>query len=577
MILQALCEYYDRKAGGEDALAPIGFEPKEISFVIVLDHLGQFIDLEDTRQGEGKKKTGRVFMVPKGKKRPGKNSWQTAFLLWDHVGYVLGHTDSENPVDRQRAAKQRISFIQRIKDSFSKLDDVDEDITAVLTFLERGDFQQVFNHASWNELRSSNANLSFRLSNRTELVCQCKAARLAAIDTYGDEAETQYCLTSGTEDVIERLHPPIKGVWGAQSSGADIISFNWPASCSHGKKQGLNAPIGRQAAFAYTTALNHLLRRGSRQRMQIGDASTVFWAERAHPFEDEFLDFIEADPDDPDRHVQAVRALYASPQTGRGDVSEDPTRFYVLGLAPNAARIAVRFWHFSTVADLARNIRRHFDDLAIEHEPNDPEFPSLSRLLESIAAQGKRDNIPPNLAGDVIKAILAGTPYPWTLLTAAIRRIRAEQRVTHVLAALIKAVLVRRNRHHTREVNVSLDPANTNIGYRLGRLFATLERAQESASPGINTTIRDRFYGAASATPVTVFPQLMKLKNHHLAKLEHRGQAVKLEKLIGEIIDEITDFPAHLDMADQGRFAVGYYHQRQAFYRKSGIPQGEQP
>lgn len=539
---------------------------------MVLDKGGEFVDLEDTRTGEGKRKTARSFIVPQSIKRSGKNSWQTAYLLWDHIGYVLGYAERED--DLERAIKQHDSFIERIRQAFPQ-PDADEGVQTVLTFLENANFQPIYQHPHWEELRKSKGNVSFRLVNDLELVCQRQAVRSAAGKTAAADSARQRCLITGEEDTIERLHAPIKGVWGAQTSGANIVSFNLDAFNSYGKAQGFNAPVGQKAAFKYTSALNHLLRRGSRQRLQVGDASTIFWAEKEHPLEGDFLDFFETDADDPARNISAVRSLYRAPETGTGYVSDAQTRFYVLGLAPNAARIAVRFWHHSTAADLAGNIRQHFDDLRIVRSSRDAEFLSLSRLLQSTAIQGKRENILPNLAGDVMKAILAGTPYPWTLLTAAVGRIRAEHHVNYPRAALIKAVLVRKNRHHSQEVDMSLDRNNTNIGYRLGRLFAVLERAQEAANPGINATIRERYYGAASATPVTVLPQLLKLKNHHIAKLENRGLVVNLEKLLGEIMDGIYDFPPHLAMEDQGRFAIGYYHQRQAFFTPSSATQGE--
>jgi CRISPR-associated protein Csd1 len=434
MILQALKEYYDRKThDGGTELAPAGFEPKEIPFVIVLDQNGNFIDLEDTRDGDGKKKTGQIRFVPQGVKRSGKNSWQTAYLLWDHIGYVFGYAED----DPERAQKQHESFIGRIRQAFPE-PDADEGVSAVLTFLERADFQLVYQHSYWDEMQKIKGNISFRLLNDIDLICQRPAVRAAVEHIETTDAVQQRCLISGENEVIERLHPSIKGVWGAQTSGANIVSFNLDAFNSYGKTQGFNAPIGQKTAFAYTSALNHLLRKGSRQRLQVGDASAVFWAEKEHPLEDDFLALFEADRDDPDRNINAVRTLYRAPEAGTGHISDDDTRFYVLGLAPNAARIAIRFWHYSTVSEIAGNMRQHFDDLRIVHGPRDPEFLSLSRLLESTALQEKRDHIPPNLAGDFMRAILSGTPYPWTLLTAAIRRIRAEQRLTYPRAASSK-------------------------------------------------------------------------------------------------------------------------------------------
>jgi CRISPR-associated protein Csd1 len=342
---------------------------------------------------------------------------------------------------------------------------------------------------------------------------------------------------------------------------------------SYGKQQSYNAPTSKKAAFAYTTALNQMLARDSRQKIFVGDATTVFWAERKNPLEDVFSDvFGEPVKENPDSQTAAVRTLYNAPESGAPPLDEDLTPFYVLGLAPNAARIAVCFWYPGTVGEAARHIKQHFDDCAIVHSPKQPDHLSLFRLLVSTALLGKSENIPPNLAGDFMKSILAGTAYPHTLLTSALRRCRAEQDVSYSRAALIKACLIRSNKNNSeKEVGMSLDTTNINPGYLLGRLFAALERAQENASPGINATIRDRFYGAASSTPVAVFPHLMKLKVHHIAKLENRGQAVNLERLIGEIMDKVAAnhaFPSHLNLQDQGRFAVGYYHQRQDFFTK---------
>ncbi len=576
MILQALNEYYQRKTcEATTELAPLGFEKKEIPFVIVLGRGGHFVDLEDTRIGEGRKKSGRIFIVPQGEK---KTSGIAANLLWDTMGYVLGvvsiakaeRLDADKlKKEQQRSHEMHAAFIRRIEETFAE-SVADEGVNAVLAFLKAQDFEQLYTHSNWQECKSGTGNISFRLLNETELVCQRPAVQdtITSISS-GRQQQKNCCLITGEFDVIARLHPAIKGVWGAQTAGANIVSFNLDAFNSYGKTQGLNAPVGERAVFAYTTALNHLLRKGSRQRMQVGDATTVFWAGKAHPVEDSFFDWIEEDRDDPDRHIQAVRALYAAPQTGAVPIDDDSTRFYVLGLSPNAARIAVRFWYVCTVGELARNIREYFDEIHIEHAPYEAEFLSLFRLLTTTALQGKAENIPPNLAGDVMKAILAGTPYPRTLLVAALRRVRAERKVDYPHAAAIKAVLIRNSRSEQKEIGVSLDEQNTNVGYRLGRLFAVLEHAQEAANPGINATIRDRFYGAASSTPVIAFSHLMKLKNHHIAKLENRGQAVNLEKLIGQIIDGVDNFPPHLSLDDQGRFAIGYYHQRQAFYKKS--------
>ncbi|MDC8444492.1 MAG: type I-C CRISPR-associated protein Cas8c/Csd1 [Nitrosomonas sp.] len=562
MILQALNEYYQRKSRLPDSnLAPPGFEHKAIPFLIVLTADGRFAGLDDTREGEGKKKIAKTYLVPQMVKR---SSDVAANLLWDHSGYVFGVDNKGKP---ERVREQHLAFIETIRSRFAVSDDAG--IQAVLSFLEHSNFESVFLHPLWPEIQETGANLTFRLQGDSEPVCERPALVALSVTEKIDSEKTALCLVSGEEDAIERLHPSVKGVWGAQSSGASIVSFNLDAFSSYGKSQGGNAPVGKRAVFAYTTALNRLLAKDSRQRIQVGDASTVFWAATpGHPMEELFPGlFGEPSKDNPDLGTAAVAALLNAPKTGAGGFEDDDTRFYVLGLAPNAARIAVRFWHVKTVGELAVNIRRHFDDLRMVHAPHELETLSLFRVLIATAMLGKSENIPPNLGGDVMRSVIEGLPYPQTLLSGAIRRIRAEQEVTYPRAAIIKACINRQS--GKEELKVSLDENNTNTAYRLGRLFAVLERIQERANPGINATIRDRYYGAASGTPVTVLPTLLKLKNHHLAKLDNKGEVINYEKLLGQIMDGIIDFPAQLGLQDQGRFAIGYYHQRQAFFTKS--------
>lgn len=577
MILQSLKEYYDRKVEDpEGALAPEGFEAKEIPFIIVIDKQGNLLNIEDTRSGDGKKKRAKSFLVPQGAK---KSVNVAANMLWGNAEYVLGIPDSKKLEERKSKDKED-DYRTRLKEMHSAFADKirnlppdDPGVMAVMKFNENVPFDKLENCGeTWDEISMANPNMTFRLHEDSNLVCQ-RPSVIKALQkkSESDDGSLATCLVSGEMSEIERLHPAIKGVWGAQTSGANIVSFNQRSFESYGKegRQGENAPIGKAATFAYTTALNALLGKDSAQRLQIGDASTVFWAEKSNELETTITGlFSEPPKDDPDRNVRAVESLYKSVQSGAFSTDSDNTRFYVLGLAPNASRISVRFWQVGTVAEMAGRIRRYFDELAIVHGPRESAYLSLFRLLVNIATQGKADNIPPNLAGDTMRAILSGLPYPATLLQAAIRRIHAEREVNHPRAALIKACINRNS--GKEELTVSLDESNINQAYRLGRLFAALERAQERANPGINATIRDRYYSSASASPSTAFPVLMRLKNHHIAKLENRGEAVNLEKLVGSITDGIVSngFPAHLTLEDQGRFAIGYYHQRQDFFRK---------
>ena len=558
MILQALCDYYERKPD----LPRLGFETKAIPFVIEINSAGQLVQIEDTRTLEGKKKFARNFLMPQGVK---KTSGVAANLLWDNAEYVLGITSTGKP---ERVQEQHTEFRAKLDALSEKTGDAG--LEAVRNFLHTADRTQLEADPLWPEILETNPVMTFRLNGDLGLVCQRPAIR-SVLEKVETDAEEITCSISGEQDAFERLHTSIKGVWGAQSSGANIVSFNKDAFNSFGKEQGANAPIGKRAAFSYTTALNYLLSKESTQRIQVGDASTVFWSEKHTDLEDSFADLFDEPPkDDPAKQTRAIEALFKAPQTGALSDEGGKTRFYVLGLAPNAARISVRFWQVDTVAEMSARIRQHFEDLEIIHASFEKPYLSLFRLLVATASQGKSENIPPNLAGEFMRAILAGLPYPQTLLQAAVRRIRAEREVNYPRAALIKACLNRQARFspsQEKEIAVSLDDSNTNPGYRIGRLFAALEKIQEEAvNP--NATIRDRFYGAASSTPVTVFANLMKLKNHHLSKMEE-GRKRYFEKLIGQIMSDINDFPAHLSLADQGRFAIGYYHQRQAFFTKS--------
>jgi CRISPR-associated protein Csd1 len=465
----------------------------------------------------------------------------------------------------------------------------DAGVRAVLAALDRADWSVLQAHPAWPDIAEANLVMTFRLAGDIDLVCQRPAIVAAATQTaLGDERQLN-CLIDGTLAPVQRLHASIKGVWGAQSSGANIVSFNARAFESYGKteRQGENAPIGQRAAFAYTTALNHLLEQGSRNRVQIGDASTVFWADGASAFDGAFTlaDFFGETRDEPDRGVRAVQALYQALSSGQLPVGERDLTFFVLGLAPNAARISIRFWLRAPLRELAPRILAHFEDLrVVQRFESDPPVPSLFRLLSSLALQGKLDNVPPRLAGEWMRAILEGLPYPATLLNAAVMRCKAEQDVTYLRAAVLKAWLNREHRRRhpdfptaTQHFKERLDVDQTDTPYRLGRLFAVLEHVQRQAMPGINATIRDRYYSAASTTPVAVFTTLLRLKNAHLKKLSD-GQNAWFERLIGEVLAPLQDFPRQLTLPQQGRFALGYYHQRQDFFtRKDPVRTADRP
>lgn len=571
MILQALNRYYERSEG----LPREGWVRRGVDYVVVLDEQGQCVNLEPAGElKKGKLAPGEKLVTAIGKQAmKHTNSGKDANLLWDNASFVFG-TGNKGDIKLASFLAALDAWLGGVQDP--GVEAVRKFCLGLQASSEAANIL-VERFQAKEDFDKRDPVLVFRLTSDLEYIHMRLAVRSAYESALlatrsGSELRGNCLVTGGTDVPLAPNESVIKGVWGGQPAGCNIVSFNARAFESYGKRErnGENAPISVQASFAYTTALNHLL--SSKQRIPVGDTSTVFWAEEAHDLENAIPDLFGDSPkDDPDRNVRAVAALYAAVHAGKFTQGGPDTRFHVLGLAPNAARISIRFWETATAAELAKRIKQHFDDLDVVHAEYEPQYLSLFRLLTGVALLNKADNIPPNLGGEVMRAILEGLPYPAQLLNLAVARCRAEQKPTHARAAAIKASLnrlIRSRKNHEKEFLPMLDPTNTNPAYRLGRLFATLEKIQEEASPGLNATIRDRYYGAASSTPVSVFTTLLRLKNHHLGKLTP-SRATQMEKLIGEILGEVVEFPKLLPLQDQGRFALGYYHQRQAFFTKS--------
>lgn len=576
MILQALYEYSERKA---TELAPEGFEFKEIPFLCVLDSRGGFIGFEDTRQQEGNKKRGKIFLVPALGEMKGNGI--KANLLWENIEYMFGISSKEKG-DPKRVAAQAAAFKEKIR--MHVPDPSVSPWNLVLSFLESVPVDLLKKDPLWPEVGQPTSLVLLAMDGIGPLTAHPDILNGPQLGDESDSGQIEgLCLVSGKKTVIAKLLPPIKGVRDSNPTGASLVAINnvikngrnqnkTPAFASFMKEKGYNSPIGIREAEGFAKALNHMLRRDSPNKIQIGDATTVFWSEKETVFEKKYSFFFSMpSKDDPDKGLLEMRAAIESIKSGIPP-SESSSRFYVLGLAPNSARIAVRFWHQGTVGEFASNILRHFEDLEIITPSFDKGNLSLSNLLAATVLDWKSENVPPNLAGNVMRAVMTGGTYPTTLFQQCLRRIRSEQgKVNTIRASILKACLNRRVRYAghdpEKEMTVALDMENMNVGYRLGRLFAILEKIQEDANPGINATIRDRFYGAASTTPVSVFPRLLKLKNHHLAKLENTAFRVIHEKRLAEVIGGLgTSMPSHLSMDDQARFALGYYHQRQAFF-----------
>ncbi len=573
MILQALYDYYQRK---RKSLPQEGFELKEIKFVIIINKEGKFADLQDLREG----RKGKHFLLPKSIARSGSNSWQTAYLLWDHTGYVLRHPKNDSEESVEMALKQHQSFLTVINNLPEAVKN-DEGVNAVLSFYNMDQIEEVKNHPAWQDCsKIAGCNVTFRLDRDTELIPQRHVVadyQKSSLVFNGKEDDDQNiiqpCLITGERNVVSRLHTPTP-ILGSKSS-ARLVAFQKNSGYdSYGKEQAYNAPVSIKAEASYSTALKHLINSTTNKKI-IANTTVLFWAEKkTEEYNPEevlswVIAFQKTDDDDPDKGVNVIESFISSIFTGRRPVDKT-NHFYVLGLSPNAARISVRFWKAPSVEKFGMNIKKHFDDFEIIHGPKEPKYLSLYQILSATAFRYKMENVPPNLASAVIESIIDGTQYPTSLIHQCVRRIRAEQNVNRTRAAILKAYLNRFNKIHKqneKEITMGLDPTNKNAAYRIGRLFAALEKIQERANPGINTTIRDRFYGAASSTPISVFPRLLSLKNSHLKKLSD-GEKKYYEKLIGAIMSEISSFPANLSLPDQAHFAVGYYHQRQDFYTK---------
>lgn len=575
MILQALKQYYDRKADEEGSEVPLnGFEWKDLPFLIVIDRRGNFINLEDTRETHGKSLKAKRFLLPRSVARSGKRSYEKTNFLWDHIGYVLGEPRDNSQKDKELAAKQHESWLAGLRQLKGKVGD-GAYIEAILKFYERNGVSSVKSTSEFVECQKiPGCNITFRLKSETVPIPSSTTAReyimrQMSMDGNGSNEDVVTCLVTGEEGPIARIH----GSTPITKDSRVLISFQKGQGYdSYGKQQGANAPIIRSTEFAYTTALNMLLKSGN-QRMLVGDSHTVFWASKESNLEHNLASFFQ-EPErlDPDSGASVVRELFDSVKSGAYiKESEDPN-FYVLGLSPNAARIAVRFWEPGKVSVFSQRIKQYFDDFAIIGGPKDPEYYSLQSILKYISPRDDKDRLPPSVAGDLMRSILGGTAYPSMLLQLALNRIRADTdyRVKRVRAATIKAYL---NRYYEfnpdrrfEEIKMALDKDQQSTGYHVGRLFATLERIQEKASPNLNATIRQRYYGAACTSPESVFPTLLRLKNHHLAKIDSKGMVIWFEKTIGEILSNIGSFPNHMDLHEQGMFAIGYYHQRQNFY-----------
>lgn len=569
MILKALYDYYNRCGN----LPASGLEEKEIGFIIVVSKDGKFIRFEDCRID---KKQARTYIV---KKHVGRSSVVVANYLYDNSAYVLGY----DPKNTASEGKKFDAFVEKIKSIHQALPD-SSDIQTLVKFYAQGRgtiLSEIEQDPLWEDIKKNLSKkysiFSFRIEGDLKIVAE-KRELLQLEESAEINEGNDICLITGERSIA--VDTTTATMIPGSKATAKLVAFQISSGYdSYGKKKCGNAPISKEAEFAYTTALNTLLQKDSRNKFMVGNRTFVFWAsstgKASEQVEDgifELLGYKEEKTDNPNAKIVQVRKVFTAIYSGSLTTSLDD-RFYILGLAPNSARIAVVYWADTPLKEFAGMILRHFDDMEIVDARKDKKpYMGIKEILSTVTLSGKHTDAAPNLPEAVIKSIFQGTPYPYTLFSACIRRIRAESsekgaiRVTRM--AIIKAYLNRQD-NNNKKIEVMLDKNNTNQGYLCGRLFAVLDKIQEEAKK-INS-IRERYMNAASATPSAVFTTILNLSVHHLESLTNEGRKVFFEKLKQEIIDKISadGFPAHLDLQDQGRFFVGYYHQRQDFFTKS--------
>lgn len=596
MILQKLIEYYDRlEADPEEDVAPYGFSRQGIHFCVLLTLDGVLADIQDIRKPsqDGKRFTSTPLAVPHyGKKR---SSNICPYFLWDKAAYVLGRDMAEESRGSTDAHRRTLDRLRALYDSFVEFHSNFRKVIrhkafdALCTFLTEWEPANVDALPNWNEI--SGSNLVFRIQGSQQYLHEIPACSKVWLQflTHVDQDEG-FCLVTGRHERIASLHPAIKNVRdpGGQAEKS-LVTFNKPAFRSLNKQQGLNAPVSVDAAFRYSEALNRLLA-DRRRRVAIADATIVYWSDKPTAFEDELFGVFETQNAEDSETLDQLKGFFNRLRraAGGGTVEDADVPFYVLGLSPNATRLSVRFWLTGTVGQFAERLGQHLVDLEIVGAHDAPQLTMRRLVLETARPKNgwpDEDAVSPLLAGALLRSVLTGAPYPSGLLASVIRRIRAEgfanpdkrkdwRDSMRRRAGILKAILIRNSR---KEISVTLNPDCKDQPYQLGCLFATLERVQTDAlGRDLNRTIRDGYMSSASATPGTVFPRLLRLTQHHCGKLpttitEAKERRVWMkqtaEKRIGAIVDKIRNFPSHLLLDEQGLFFIGYYHQRQNFFK----------
>lgn len=572
MILQALVQHYERLVEQEIVAKP-GWCHAKVSYAIELMADGTIKTIlplgEQDMRGKKSVWVPLIVCVPEMVTR---SSGVAANFLCDNAKYILGidqNGTNKRVMECFEATKERhLSILKNVKGELAK---------AVSLYFEQWNPKLAQEctavRENWDGLNEG-GNIIFRMGIHDAQADEQIQLAWEKEQEKNETGQTGICLVTGKSAEIARIHRGIKGVPGAQSSGAALVSFNAPAFESYGKEQSYNAPVGKYAEFAYTTALNYLLSQRE-YTFSLGDSIVVFWAESGKKqYQDSFLDFIAPSIDNQEQIKIVFENLREQRFVDLEDIKLDMTqKFYILCLAPNAARLSVRFFYESSFGDILKNLSKHYQRMEIVKPAwETKKYLGVWSMLQETVNQKAKDKKPvSNMAAMALLAILSDDCYPLSLYSDTIIRIRAEQgKVTHGRAAIIKAFLIKNYHWKGGEVCMGLNEECNEAAYILGRVFSVLESIQKDANPGINSTVRDRYFNSACATPASVFPILLKLKNSHIKKIEREstGSKIYYEKILTNLFDRLDEFPKYLTLEEQGKFDLGYYHQTQKRYEK---------
>jgi len=628
MIIQSLCRHYDILEGDENVNIPkLGYSSARVSFALVISPEGSLSHIIDLRSDD-KKPIPKDMEVPIQKSRA---SGIFPYFVCENAKYVFG-VEKIKKGDFEKKFNTSSSEINSTK--YKVLEDNNKEVTLVYprsrecfeafktlhhTILDGVNDSGVRGLLSfldgWNpeDFLENPKTLQYKddLLSGGNCVFECEGSYLHKKSVVRNAWETfsqndtddifAQCLVSGKMEPVANIHQKIKGVVGAQSAGASLISFNNDAFCSYGKEQSFNSPVSESSMFKYTTALNHLLSSQS-NRIRIADTTVVFWADTSEKSCKEACEDVAKfffDPPEPEKKeeknvedsrvqdtnkIKKIENILNKVRIGKKvnqeDIEADPeTKFYILGLSPNNARLAVRFWYVDSIGNLIEKVARHHLDMEVIRDNYGPRYVSIYRLLsETVPQSSDKKTVSPLLGGLIMRSILTNTSYPISLYSAILNRVKVEGSINFIRAGFIKAYLIRLNRAGLSNLNkdlitMSLNEESSSVPYRLGRLFAALEKAQNDTNREMKSTINSKYFSSASSTPAVVFPVLLKLAQHHIAKSEW---GFRSNQLIEQILAGVNEFPAYLNLEDQGMFMLGYYHQRKAFFTKKEVPSSEE-